>query len=77
MFARHKEKFAKIQNDTKAAVMRSPEATILLISGCQDNQLSSNGDINGLFTEALLNVWNAWEDKTFRQEKPPPFPESH
>ncbi|MHA6511733.1 peptidoglycan-binding protein [Tessaracoccus sp. Z1128] len=32
-------------------------AEVILISGCQDNQLSSDGDVNGLFTEALLGVW--------------------
>jgi hypothetical protein len=32
-------------------------ATGLLISGCQDNQESSDGDRNGLFTETLLAVW--------------------
>jgi hypothetical protein len=26
-------------------------ASVLLISGCQDNQLSGDGDVNGLFTE--------------------------
>jgi metacaspase-1 len=53
-----KKMFEGIQNDTKAAVKQSPEATVLLISGCQDNQLSSDGDVNGLFTEALLKTWN-------------------
>ena len=33
------------------------DACVLLISGCQDNQLSSDGDVNGLFTGTLLNVW--------------------
>ena len=33
-------------------------ATVLLISGCQDNQTSQDGDRNGLFTEKLLDVWN-------------------
>lgn len=33
-------------------------ASVLLISGCQDNQLSSDGAVNGLFTEKLLNVWS-------------------
>jgi hypothetical protein len=32
-------------------------ATGLLISGCQDNQTSADGDRNGLFTETLLAVW--------------------
>lgn len=34
------------------------KASVRLISGCQDNQLSSDGDFNGLFTAALLEVWN-------------------
>ena len=29
-----------------------------LISGCQDNQTSMDGDHNGAFTEQLLKVWN-------------------
>jgi hypothetical protein len=33
-------------------------ASIILISGCQDNQSSMDGARNGLFTEALLRVWN-------------------
>jgi hypothetical protein len=32
-------------------------ASILLISGCQDNQLSQDGAFNGLFTANLLRVW--------------------
>ena len=31
---------------------------MVLISGCQDNQTSADGDFNGLFTSKLLNVWN-------------------
>jgi hypothetical protein len=34
------------------------EASVLLISGCQDNQLSLDGMFNGLFTGTLLRVWN-------------------
>lgn len=33
------------------------KATVLLISGCQDNQLSADGNFNGLFTGMLLKVW--------------------
>jgi hypothetical protein len=32
--------------------------SVILISGCQDNQTSMDGDHNGAFTEALLKVWN-------------------
>jgi hypothetical protein len=31
---------------------------VVLISGCQDNQFSMDGDHNGAFTEQLLQVWN-------------------
>ena len=34
------------------------KASVLLISGCQDNQYSSDGTFNGLFTGTLLRVWN-------------------
>jgi hypothetical protein len=32
--------------------------SVVLISGCQDNQYSMDGDHNGAFTEQLLRVWN-------------------
>jgi len=33
-------------------------ATVRLISGCQDNQLSADCTFNGLFTGMLLRIWN-------------------
>ena len=33
-------------------------ASCVLVSGCQDNQTSMDGEHNGAFTEALLAVWN-------------------
>lgn len=33
-------------------------ATIRLLSGCQDNQLSGDGVANGLFTGRLLSIWS-------------------
>jgi metacaspase-1 len=38
-------------------------ASVILISGCQDNQLSADGNFNGLFTGNLLRVWNNGEFK--------------
>jgi metacaspase-1 len=40
-------------------------ATVLLISGCQDEQLSRDGFKNGAFTGKLLEVWDdgAWKGK--------------
>jgi hypothetical protein len=35
------------------------KASVLLISGCQDNQYSADGTFNGLFTAQLLRVWNS------------------
>ena len=34
------------------------KAAVILISGCQDNQTSMDGEHNGAFTESLLKVWN-------------------
>ena len=31
---------------------------VLLISGCQDNQTSMDGEHNGVFTEQVLKTWN-------------------
>lgn len=33
-------------------------ASVILTSGCQDNQTSLDGDKNGLFTQTLLKVWD-------------------
>jgi hypothetical protein len=42
------------QNTKKPGVV---QASIMLISGCQDNQLSADGTFNGLFTGHMLSVW--------------------
>jgi hypothetical protein len=34
----------------------APDA--VLVSACQDNQVASDGDVNGAFTAALLRVWD-------------------
>lgn len=41
-----------------SAVVKDFKPAVILISGCQDNQTSSDGDHNGAFTERLLQVWN-------------------
>ena len=41
-----------------AAVVGVFKPAVVLISGCQDNQTSMDGDHNGAFTEQLLKVWN-------------------
>ena len=34
------------------------DPAVVLISGCQDNQTSMDGNHNGAFTEQLLKIWN-------------------
>jgi hypothetical protein len=41
-----------------SAVATKFKPAAILISGCQDNQTSLDGDPNGAFTGALLKVWN-------------------
>ena len=52
---------------TRKKGKRSPspalKASVRLVSGCQDNQLSADGTFNGLFTGTLLRVWNAGKFK--------------
>ena len=40
------------------AIAKQFKPAVILISGCQDNQTSRDGDHNGAFTEQLLKVWN-------------------
>ena len=40
------------------AIAKQFKPAVILISGCQDNQTSMDGDHNGAFTEQLLKVWN-------------------
>lgn len=54
----HRKLYDGIQKATKGRDKAKVTASIILISGCQDNQLSSDGDSNGLFTEKLKAVWN-------------------
>lgn len=36
----------------------TPTCAVILVSGCQDNQLSMDGPFNGAFTGALLQTWS-------------------
>jgi metacaspase-1 len=55
-FDRRRSTYRNAKLDTREA--RPPTAKVLLISGCQDNQLSLDGQRNGLFTQRLLEVWD-------------------
>ncbi len=47
-----------VQFGTREGKALGIQASIVLVSGCRDNQLSLDGDRNGLFTETMLEVWN-------------------
>jgi hypothetical protein len=49
--------YDRILRNIKKNAEETVKASVLLISGCQDNQLSADGDFNGLFTSQLLRVW--------------------
>jgi len=53
----HRAMYDRLQKSVKPNAEESVAASVLLISGCQDNQLSQDGDFNGLFTGTLLRVW--------------------
>jgi hypothetical protein len=54
----HAKLYRKIQNEHRAAENTKINASVLLISGCMDNQTSLDGERNGLFTGTLKKVWN-------------------
>jgi hypothetical protein len=59
-----------IQNALPSSSVASDfDATVLLISGCRDDQLSLDGFSNGLFTENLLAAWNngGWDGGGYPQ----------
>jgi hypothetical protein len=53
----HKKLYDGIQKTTPAGESQRVRSTVLLISGCQDNQTSLDGRRNGLFTEKLRKAW--------------------
>ncbi len=62
-YNQHAELYDGIQKAMPASERSEVGATVLLISGCQDHELSLDGFSNGLFTENLLSVWDkgAWD----------------
>ncbi len=59
---------ALLSNEKLRDAQDRVKASALLISGCQDNQLSADGTFNGLFTGTLKRVWNGGKFKrSYRQ----------
>jgi hypothetical protein len=57
-YNRHKDLYTAIQWSNVKGKNVPIDASVLLISGCQDNQLSGDGEQNGVFTGTLLDVWD-------------------
>jgi hypothetical protein len=57
-YEKNKREYNALQFASGSRTRSAMNATVLLISGCQDNQLSNDGDNNGLFTGTLLTVWD-------------------
>jgi metacaspase-1 len=53
-----KRLYDSIQRMVPRNVRDAIQASVLLISGCQDNQFSADGNGHGLFTQRLLEVWD-------------------
>ncbi len=54
----HRSLYQGIQKQFPGAESAKVKASVILISGCMDNQFSMDGDKNGAFTEALKKTWN-------------------
>jgi metacaspase-1 len=63
VYQEHKDLYDRLQREAGASEKAQIRATVILISGCQDNQTSADGARNGLFTETLLKVWKAGKFK--------------
>jgi len=50
--------YRDIQKNNRGTENVKVGASVLLISGCQDNQTSMDGEKNGAFTGTLKKVWN-------------------
>lgn len=58
VYKAHRALYDGIQKAIPAVEKTKVSASVILISGCQDNQVSLDGDRNGLFTQTLRKVWN-------------------
>jgi hypothetical protein len=57
-YMKNKQFYDEILLNVKDVDSNNIQASVKLISGCQDNQSSYDGIFNGKFTGALKNIWN-------------------
>jgi hypothetical protein len=58
VLAKHRDLYEKIRAKTPSREDVGVDASVILISGCQDDQSSMEVNGHGVFTAALLGVWN-------------------
>ena len=58
VYEKNKKIYDKIQRSVTGAEKQDIKATVILISGCQDRQLSRDGEFNGAFTGMLKTIWD-------------------
>ena len=58
VYEKKKAVYDAVQRELTGAELQDVKAAVLLISGCQDRQVSRDGDFNGAFTGTLKTVWN-------------------
>lgn len=56
-YRKNRKFYDKLQDVTPSESESEIGASVMLISGCQDNQVSLDGTFNGKFTGTLLRVW--------------------
>jgi len=57
-YRKHRRLYEAVQRTLPRGERVPIGASVLLLSGCQENQLSADGERNGLFTETLRKVWD-------------------
>jgi len=57
-YRKNRQFYDDLQKKVRKDAISQVKASAVLISGCQDNQLSADGIFNGLFTGTLLRVWD-------------------
>jgi hypothetical protein len=57
-YMKHESFYRSLQAAASGAEQQACAAGVILLSGCQDNEVSWDGSANGLFTKTLKHVWN-------------------
>lgn len=59
IYTTHRALYDGIQAIVEPVNAASVQASVMLISGCQDDQLSGDTGFNGVFTSRMMRVWNS------------------